>query len=59
MKNFIVVDENENILQHGRCLDEVFDKQINIEGGVTLIEGTINEKTQKIVDGKIVNINAE
>lgn len=54
MKNFIVFDNDGNILRTGTCPDEDFKVQVE-----NIIEGVANDTTQKIVDGRVVDKTPE
>lgn len=55
--NYIVFDSAGKIQRTGVCPPERLPFQAN--GGEFAIEGTANDVTQKIVDGKVVNKTAE
>lgn len=52
MKNFIIHDENGNILSTGTCPDG--DMKLQPLPGQFVIEGVANDVKHKIVDGKVV-----
>lgn len=57
MKTFIVYDSDGRILRTGTCQDNDFAKQAKAKEFV--MEGTANDVTQKIVDGRVMNRTAE
>lgn len=54
MKNFVVYDQHGNILRTGSCPDH----DLKLQGENTM-EGTADDATQKIVDGKVVDKTPE
>jgi len=53
MKNYIVYNLQGKILRTGICPDDMFD--IQAQKGEYIIEGTANDRLQKIVNGKVVD----
>ena len=51
MKNYIVHDENGNILRTGICQDDMM--YLNARENETVIEGIANDKRHIVVNGKI------
>jgi len=57
MKSYIIYDESGRILRTGVCPEDVFDKQTEVDEFI--VEGSADDITQKIVDGKIVDKTPE
>ena len=53
--NYIVLDKNGQHVRHGQCAAADFSLQADHSLGQTMIEGTIDDTRQKIVNGRIVN----
>ena len=53
MKNYIIIDQNSNVLRHGSCNDGSFNAQAQEDE--TVIEGQIDDINQKVVDKKVVD----
>lgn len=57
MKCYIIYDKNGKIIRAGSCPDSMFLLQVHNDEFI--MEGTADNITQKIVDGKIVNKTSE
>lgn len=57
MKKFIIFDNAGKILRAGSCQDLDYKKQA--QEGESILEGTANDITQKIVDGTVVDKTPE
>ena len=53
--NYILLDKNGQHVRHGQCTAADFSLQADHSFGQTVIEGTIDDSRQKIVNGQIVN----
>ena len=58
MKNYIVYDENDEILRTGYCGDKDFPREA-VNAGERVLEGKANDVTQKVVDEKVVDKTPE
>lgn len=58
MKHFIIYNESGKILRTGRCQDKTFELQRSSDDEL-IMEGQANDRTQKIVDKKIIDKTTE
>ncbi len=59
MKRYTIYNKKGEILRVGQCPNDMFNLQVHPERGEQIIEGLANDRTQKVVDGKIANKTLE